>query len=83
MIKIINENVEELEKLANQGPTVEKVKMSEIKAEQNDSAADDLMAALEAFVNLSPEERKYVIKKRCKVLQEKKKIYTFAPQMRK
>lgn len=61
MIKIINENVEELEKLANQGPTVEKVKMSEIKAEQNDSAADDLMAALEAFVNLSPEERKYVI----------------------
>ena len=61
MIKIINENVEELEKLANQGPTVEKVKMSEIKAEQNDSAADDLMDALEAFVNLSPEERKYVI----------------------
>ena len=61
MFKIINENVEELEKMANQGPTVEKVKLSEIKAEQNNENADDLMAALEAFVNLSPEERKYVI----------------------
>ena len=63
MFKIINENVEELEKMQNQAqaPNVEKVKLSEIKAEQKNEKFEDLLDALEDFLNLPAEDRKVVI----------------------
>lgn len=64
MFKIINENVEELEALAAK-PTVEKVKLSEIKKEQkNEAMGEELKGvfdALESYLDLPASDQLKVI----------------------
>ena len=60
MFKIINENVEELEALAVK-PTVEKVKLSEIRQEQQNDENKKLGEILAAYTELSEEEKRHVL----------------------